>query len=79
MIGIPHDDLGQEVMAIVSTKKSQLSDSELPAWVDKDLADFKVPTKWKIINTPLPRNASGKLMNQALIQASKNTRVEEAE
>ena len=26
VIGIPHDDLGQEVMAIVSTKNSQLSD-----------------------------------------------------
>jgi acyl-CoA synthetase (AMP-forming)/AMP-acid ligase II len=29
VIGIPHDDLGQEVMAIVSTKNSQLSDSRI--------------------------------------------------
>ena len=79
VIGIPHDDLGQEVMAIVSTKNSQLSDSELSTWVDKDLADFKVPSKWKIINTPLPRNASGKLMKHVLIDTSKNTMVEEDE
>ena len=79
VIGIPHDDLGQEVMAIVSTKNSQLSDSELSAWVGKDLADFKVPSKWKMINTPLPRNASGKLMKHVLIDTSKNTMVEEDE
>ena len=79
VIGIPHDDLGQEVMAIVSTKNSQLSDSELSAWVGKDLADFKVPSKWKMINAPLPRNASGKLMKHVLIDTSKNTMVEEDE
>ena len=79
VIGIPHDDLGQEVMAIVSTKNSQLRDSELSAWVGKDLADFKVPSKWKMINTPLPRNASGKLMKHVLIDTSKNTMVEEDE
>jgi len=79
VIGIPHNDLGQEVMAIVSTKNSQLSDIELSLWVSKDLADFKVPSKWKIINTPLPRNASGKLMKHVLIDTSKNTMVEEDE
>jgi acyl-CoA synthetase (AMP-forming)/AMP-acid ligase II len=79
VIGIPHDDLGQEVMAIISTKNSQLSDIELSAWVGKDLADFKVPSKWKMINTPLPRNASGKLMKHVLIDTSKNTMVEEDE
>jgi acyl-coenzyme A synthetase/AMP-(fatty) acid ligase len=56
-----------------------LSDSELSAWVGKDLADFKVPSKWKMINTPLPRNASGKLMKHVLIDTSKNTMVEEDE
>ena len=79
VIGIPHDDLGQEVMAIISTQNSQLQDSDLSAWVAKSLADFKVPSKWKFVNSPLPRNASGKLMKHVLIDTSKNTMVEEDE
>ena len=79
VIGIPHDDLGEEVMAIVYATKSDLDDSELSAWVAKDLADFKVPSKWKFVNSPLPRNASGKLMKHVLIDTSKNTMVEENE
>ena len=77
VIGIPNDDLGQEVMAIVSTQNSQLSDDELAIWGGNELADFKVPSKWKFTNSPLPRNASGKLMKHVLIDASKNTMVEE--
>ena len=79
VIGIPHDDLGEEVMAIVYAKKSDVNDLELSAWVAKDLADFKVPSKWKFVNSPLPRNASGKLMKHVLIDTSKNTMVEENE
>ena len=79
VIGIPHDDLGEEVMAIVYATKSDVDDSELSAWVAKDLADFKVPSKWKFVNSPLPRNASGKLMKHVLIDTSKNTMVEENE
>tara|TARA_B100001989_G_scaffold52206_1_gene34002 strand:- start:2209 stop:3873 length:1665 start_codon:yes stop_codon:yes gene_type:complete len=79
VIGIPHDDLGEEVMAIVYTKKSDVDDLELSAWVAKDLADFKVPSKWKFVDSPLPRNASGKLMKHVLIDTSKNTMVEENE
>ena len=79
VIGIPNDDLGQEVMAIVSTQNSQLSDDELAIWVGNELADFKVPSKWKFTNSPLPRNASGKLMKHVLIDTSKNILVEEDE
>lgn len=79
VIGIPHDDLGEEVMAIVYAKKSDVNDLELSAWVAKDLADFKVPSKWKFVDSPLPRNASGKLMKHVLIDTSKNTMVEENE
>ena len=79
VIGIPHDDLGQEVMAIIYTHNSQLSDSELARWVATELADFKVPSKWKIVDSPLPRNASGKLMKHVLIDASKNTMIEDDE
>ena len=79
VIGIPNDDLGQEVMAIISSQNSQLSSEELATWVGNELADFKVPSKWQFTNSPLPRNASGKLMKHVLIDTSKNTMVEEDE
>jgi len=66
-------------MAIVSTQNSQLRDDELAIWVGNELADFKVPSKWKFTNSPLPRNASGKLMKHVLIDTSKNIMVEEDE
>ena len=66
-------------MAIISSEHSQISDSDLATWVRNELADFKVPSKWKFINSPLPRNASGKLMKHVLIDSSKNTMVEEDE
>ena len=79
VIGIPNDDLGQEVMAIISSQNSQLRSEELATWVGNELADFKVPSKWQFTNSPLPRNASGKLMKHVLIDTSKNTMVEEDE
>jgi acyl-coenzyme A synthetase/AMP-(fatty) acid ligase len=78
VIGLPHDDLGQEVTAIIRAS-SRLSESDLSAWVAAKLADFKVPSKWIFTDKLLPRNASGKLMKHVLIDASKNTMVDENE
>ena len=79
VIGIPHADLGQEVMAIIFSHNAELQSKDLSVWLSESLADFKVPSKWKFVNSPLPRNASGKLMKHALIDTSKNTMVEEDE
>jgi len=79
VIGLPHEDLGQEVTAIVKLEKLELDEKELSIWVQAKLADFKVPSKWIFTDKPLPRNASGKLMKHVLIDSSKNTMVEENE
>jgi acyl-CoA synthetase (AMP-forming)/AMP-acid ligase II len=79
VIGIPHADLGQEVMAIIFSHNAELQSKDLSVWLSESLADFKVPSKWKFVNSPLPRNASGKLMKHVLIDTSKNTMVEEDE
>ena len=75
VIGIPHDDLGQEVLAIISTKDEQLNNEELALWVSKELADFKVPSKWQFTSSPLPRNASGKVMKHVLIDENLNNMI----
>ena len=79
VIGLPHDDLGQEVAAVVRGTNPSLSEQDLSNWVATQLADFKVPSKWIFSDHPLPRNASGKLMKHVLIDASKNTMVDENE
>jgi acyl-CoA synthetase (AMP-forming)/AMP-acid ligase II len=62
VLGIPHDDLGQEVAAVVVPRVGAApSEEELRAYVAERLAYFKVPTQWRFTHTPLPRNATGKV------------------
>ena len=79
VIGLPHEDLGQEVAAVIKLVNSEITQEELSNWVSSKLADFKVPSKWIFSEQSLPRNASGKLMKHVLIDSSKNTMVEENE
>ncbi|GLW99196.1 class I adenylate-forming enzyme family protein [Microtetraspora sp. NBRC 16547] len=63
VIGVPHPDLGQEVMAVVVTNgEHPVSEEELRAHTRGELAYFKVPSRWRITTEPLPRNATGKVV-----------------
>jgi long-chain acyl-CoA synthetase len=67
VVGVPHEELGEEVKAIVVAEPgAALSAGDLRAWVAATLADFKVPAHIEITSTPLPRNASGKLLKNVL-------------
>jgi long-chain acyl-CoA synthetase len=67
VIGVPHDELGEEVKAYVQTEPGTgLTETEVRKWVAAELADFKVPTYVEIVSDPLPRNASGKLLKNVL-------------
>lgn len=60
-IGAPHDDLGQEVAAVVVLREgASATEEELREFVAERLAYFKVPSRWRITTEPLPRNATGK-------------------
>jgi len=62
VLGAPHTDLGQEVVAVVVTQAPHtLSEGELSAFVATRLAYYKRPVRWYITETPLPRNATGKV------------------
>ena len=68
VVGVAHADLGQEVGAIVvapGADRDKLSE-ELSGFVAERLAHFKVPSQWKIVETPLPRNATGKVIRTAV-------------
>jgi acyl-CoA synthetase (AMP-forming)/AMP-acid ligase II len=63
VLGTPHDDLGQEVAAVVVGREGAvLSEPELGAYVAERVAYFKVPTRWRLTDAPLPRNATGKVL-----------------
>lgn len=67
VIGVPHDDLGEELKAIVVTLPgTEVTAEELAELVDSQLASFKVPNHWEIREDPLPRNPSGKVLKPAL-------------
>jgi acyl-CoA synthetase (AMP-forming)/AMP-acid ligase II len=62
VLGIPHDDLGQEVAVVVVPREgAEPTEEELRAYVAERLAYFKVPSHWRFTRTPLPRNATGKI------------------
>ena len=67
VIGVDDEELGQEVKAIVVLEEGRnVGFDELRGWVARALAYYKVPTRWERRETPLPRNATGKVLKDAL-------------
>jgi len=78
VIGVDHEELGQEVKAIVVSKLDREVDEEaLRSWVADTLAYYKVPTLWELRGEPLPRNATGKVLKNALRENEHSTFIEE--
>ena len=74
VIGIPDEDLGQQVKAFIRIN-ANIDTSELERYLEDNLAKFKVPSTWEIIDSPLPRNASGKVMKHVLIDENANNMI----
>ena len=56
---------------------TEVDTQELAQWVAETLAPFKVPAHWEVRDTPLPRNALGKVMKHVLVGEEENTFTEE--
>jgi acyl-CoA synthetase (AMP-forming)/AMP-acid ligase II len=65
VFGVPHPDLGEEVMAAVVVEDG-LTAERLRAELRPRLASFAVPSRWHIQHEPLPTNHSGKIDKKAL-------------
>jgi acyl-CoA synthetase (AMP-forming)/AMP-acid ligase II len=65
VFGVPHPDLGEEVMAVVVAQGAP-SATELQARLRGSLASFAVPSHWWIRTDPLPVNQTGKVDKVAL-------------
>jgi len=60
VVGVPHPDFGEAVVAIVVASEASLSSDEIVSRGRTDLANFKAP-KAALIVDALPRNAMGKV------------------
>jgi acyl-CoA synthetase (AMP-forming)/AMP-acid ligase II len=68
VVGAEHPDLGQEVTALVVTRPGHsVTEADLQAFTADRLAYFKVPTRWRLTDEPLPRNATGKAIRTLIV------------
>jgi len=65
VFGVPHADLGEEVMAVVVTA-GDLTAESLREQMKGKLASFAIPSRWRIQQEALPVNQTGKVDKPAL-------------
>ncbi|MEC8744020.1 MAG: malonyl-CoA synthase [Pseudomonadota bacterium] len=65
VIGAPHPDFGEGVVAVIVTAEAGLTDADIMAFLADKLAKFKQP-KTCIFVEELPRNTMGKVQKAAL-------------
>jgi acyl-CoA synthetase (AMP-forming)/AMP-acid ligase II len=68
VFGVPHPDLGEEVMAVVVVDNGVTAD-DLARELRSRLASFAVPSRWRIEHEPLPTTHSGKIDKKRLAAA----------
>ncbi|MGH1561577.1 class I adenylate-forming enzyme family protein [Mumia sp. DW29H23] len=65
VVAVPDPDLGEAVAAVVVPHEDARVDVDaLRTLASAELAAFKVPSAWYVRDTPLPRNASGKVLKR---------------
>jgi long-chain acyl-CoA synthetase len=73
LIGLPHQQLGEEPAAVVHLAPGSHADAaELQQWVAERLAKFKVPVRIAFCAETLPRNANGKILKKDLLALFQN-------
>jgi acyl-CoA synthetase (AMP-forming)/AMP-acid ligase II len=67
VFGVPHDDLGEELVAAITYRAGEpVGEDDLRAHCAGALAYFEIPTLWQIGDDPLPTLAGEKLDKEAI-------------
>ena len=68
VFGVEHVDLGEEVAAVIvpRTDVPPPTEEQLREFTSERLAYYKVPSRWRITTTPLPRTATGKVIRRGV-------------
>ena len=67
--GIPHDELGEELVLAVAPRRWQSIDADaMREHLGERLAGFKVPAHIIVSPEPLPKSASGKVLKRQIRQ-----------
>ena len=69
VVGLPHQDYGEEVAAVIQVRADDLADQvaeEIRQSLAGRLARFKIPTAVRLTEGELPRTATGKLLKREL-------------
>jgi acyl-CoA synthetase (AMP-forming)/AMP-acid ligase II len=70
VFGVPHADLGEEVMAAVVVSDATTAE-QLAEYLRSNIASFAVPTRWRIETEPLPTNHAGKIDKAGIAAAAR--------
>lgn len=65
VVGVPHDILGQDLVAHMVTRNGVLDPQDLVGFLLSRLADYKVPRRVRLA-TQLPRSPMGKILKRNL-------------
>jgi malonyl-CoA/methylmalonyl-CoA synthetase len=65
VIGVPHPDFGEAVVAVIAAKQALPDEAAMIATIAKQLAKFKVPKRIFVVED-LPRNTMGKVQKAEL-------------
>ncbi len=70
IIGRPCPVLGERVHAVICVREgAQVDEAALSVFVAERAADYKRPETWQLSESPLPRNANGKVRKKLLREA----------
>ncbi len=75
VVGIKHEELGEEVKAVVYLKPGcTATEQELQTYCKERIAAFKYPRIIEIRDTPLPKGPSAKILKRELIEEHERAR-----
>lgn len=68
VMGVPDADFGEAVAAVVVVREGfRIAEADLAEYLRPRLARYKLPTRWVLDTTPLPRNATGKVNRREIV------------